>query len=161
MIDSYLQNPLSDGHYPLQGHRNNVTALCASPCRRWLASGDYGSGASVIVWDVATRRGIQVLESAHHSSLAHSGVVALSFTADGKTLVVVGGDSVATFWRWTDEEPYLLGELDLEQANKMPSIATHGSTILITYTDRMIYLQTEIKRYCTVTFRQIRRNIFQ
>lgn len=101
---------------------------------------------------MATRRGIQVLESAHHPSLAHSGVVALSFTADGKTLVVVSGDSIATFWRWTDEEPYLLGELDLQQANKTPSIATHGATVLITYTDRMIFLQTEIKRYYGAIF---------
>ena len=65
---------------------------------------------------------------------------------DSKTLVVLAANAVATFWRWTDEEPYLLGEMDMESMHKRPSITSRNNTFLITFTDRLVYLATEIKR---------------
>ena len=123
------------------GHCNNLTSLAASPCKRWLASGDSGQSTSVIgsvfdqvmpsqmctlkrvrsrlrskmcslktikVWDIETRSGLQVIDGSFHPSL-YSGVASIAFSSDSKTLIIVACDSTATFWKWTDDKPYLYG----------------------------------------------------
>ena len=37
----------------LQGHRNCVCALAASPDGRWIVTGDIGADNALVVWDAA------------------------------------------------------------------------------------------------------------
>ena len=60
------------------------------------------------VWDIETRSGLQVIDGNYHPSL-YSGVASIAFSSDSKTLIIVACDSTATFWKWTEDKPYLYG----------------------------------------------------
>ena len=63
---------------------------------------------TIKVWDVETRSGLQVIDGNYHPSL-YSGVASIAFSSDSKTLIIVACDSTATFWKWTEDKPYLYG----------------------------------------------------
>jgi WD40 repeat protein len=146
-----IQNPETGGHYPLLGHRNNVSCLAASPCKRWIASGDYGSSPSVIIWNVETHKGLQVIDGNSHTSIG-TGIASIAFSSDSKTLMIMASNSVLTFWRWTDDIPYLYHSETINTPISMlncPSItsrAVHDFEIfIITCPDKLIFLHIQIK----------------
>lgn len=63
---------------------------------------------TIKVWDIETRSGLQVIDGNYHPSL-YSGVASIAFSSDSKTLIIVACDSTATFWKWTEDKPYLYG----------------------------------------------------
>jgi hypothetical protein len=63
-----------------------VTCLAASKCKRWIASGGCGPGSSVIIWDTATKEGLQIIDTSSALECG-TGAVAACFSGDSKTLV--------------------------------------------------------------------------
>jgi len=110
-----IQDITDDKHCPLVGHRNNVTCLTASKCKRWLASGDCGSNSTVIIWNVEDQKGIQIIDTSSDPS-SGTGAAAISFSSDSKTLMILSVECILSFWRWSDDEPCLYAVINLESS---------------------------------------------
>ncbi len=78
----------------LRGHDANITCLAMSPNGALLASGQFGSNADVLVWDVATRRLL------YRFSEHDSGINAVGFSHDGRLLCTVGNDRDGRLFIW-------------------------------------------------------------
>jgi hypothetical protein len=79
---------------PQPGFANQL-GIAFSPDSRFLATGNDIQGGSVYVWELAT--GGKVAHFTGH----HSGVRALAFSPDGRTLASGGGDSSILLWDMT------------------------------------------------------------
>ncbi|XP_037089440.1 cilia- and flagella-associated protein 251-like [Pollicipes pollicipes] len=103
----------------LQGHRNCVCGLAASPNGRWIATGDIGPDNALIVWDAAAGAPLQM----HFPEAAFSGPLSLAFSCDARYVFglwgsVSGADGSAPVrarqqllvWDWTIDhaEPKVL-----------------------------------------------------
>lgn len=108
-----LQDITDDKHSPLVGHRNNVTCLTSSKCKRWIASGDCGPGSCVIIWDTKTQKGIQMVDTASDPS-SGTGASAICFSSDSTTLMILSVECILSFWRWSDDEPCLYAVINLD-----------------------------------------------
>jgi len=73
-------------HVFLRGHTGDITCLVLSPSGRYLASGERGKNADVLVWDFQTKR--LVYRFSEHDDV----ITALAFSDDEKLLASVGGD---------------------------------------------------------------------
>ncbi|XP_033628136.1 cilia- and flagella-associated protein 251-like isoform X2 [Asterias rubens] len=84
----------------LQGHSNNITYICASRDKRWVATADKGDNSMVIVWDTYTGTPVQTIFEAHEN-----GVVSMAMTPDAKYLVTLGTtpNQCISIWDWTTD----------------------------------------------------------
>ena len=139
-----LQTINTKKHFPLVGHRNIVQNLAVSPCKRWLASSEIGSSASVIIWDVARKEGLQTIDTR-----ASSDVVSLSFSTDSATLFILYGDSRLTMWRWADDLPLKYEDIQLNAvipAGFLPKITVNSAVeddhecAVITFPNKIVIL---------------------
>ncbi|RHY34592.1 hypothetical protein DYB32_000807, partial [Aphanomyces invadans] len=87
---------LSDPHNQvfLRGHDANITCLTMSPTGRYLASGQAGSNADILVWDYASRQ--LLFRLSEHDF----GINAVAFSHDEKLLVSVGNERDARIFLW-------------------------------------------------------------
>ncbi|CAK4090594.1 unnamed protein product [Aphanomyces euteiches] len=102
---------LADPHNQvfLRGHDANITCLTLSPSGRFLASGQAGSNADVLVWDYASRQMLFRL-SEHDFGINGSVVltllslmrfdVAVAFSHDEKLLLSVGHERDGRIFIW-------------------------------------------------------------
>jgi len=145
-----IQDIENDKHFPLIGHRNNLTCLTVSKCKRWTVSGDHGNGSSVIIWDNATYEGIQILDQVSFPELG-SGIAAVSFLKDAKTLVVLSAESILSFWRWSLDKPFLFGVIELDQPVSLlnppfiisTQIEEKNHQLVITFPQSTVFLQVQ------------------
>lgn len=77
---------LSDPHNQvfLRGHDDFITTISVSPSGRYIASGNRGENADVIVWDFEEKRLLYRMQSHDH------GIAAVAFSHDEKLLLSVG-----------------------------------------------------------------------
>ena len=77
---------LSDPHNQvfLRGHDDFITSISVSPSGRFIASGQRGDNADVIVWDFEEKRLLYRMQSHDH------GIACVSFSHDEKLLLSVG-----------------------------------------------------------------------
>lgn len=77
---------LSDPHNQvfLRGHDDFITSIAVSPSGRYIASGQRGDNADVIVWDFEEKRLLYRMQSHDH------GIAAVSFSHDEKLLLSIG-----------------------------------------------------------------------
>ena len=77
---------LSDSHNQvfLRGHDDFITTISVSPSGRYIASGQGGDNADVIVWDFDEKRLLYRMQSHDH------GIACVSFSHDEKLLLSVG-----------------------------------------------------------------------
>ena len=77
---------LSDPHNQvfLRGHDDFITTISVSPSGRYIASGQRGEHADVIVWDFEEKRLLYRMQSHDH------GIACVSFSHDEKLLLSVG-----------------------------------------------------------------------
>eukprot|EP01147_Barroeca_monosierra_P003037 gene3037-5819_t len=80
-----LYNHDSNDQFVLQGHRHEITASCLSSTKQWLATGDVGDDATLIIWDLHTRLPIRTY---FQSEIDH-GIQACCFSEDASTLCVI------------------------------------------------------------------------
>ncbi len=79
----------------LVGHTDEITGLAFSPDSRMIATAAgnfwHRKDRTVRVWDVATGRALHVFDNP-------DGADSLEYLPDGRTVVTVGMDGVATVW---------------------------------------------------------------
>ena len=77
---------LSDPHNQvfLRGHDDFITSIAVSPSGRYIASGQRGDNADIIVWDFEEKRLLYRMQSHDH------GIACVSFSHDEKLLLSVG-----------------------------------------------------------------------
>ncbi|XP_037543112.1 echinoderm microtubule-associated protein-like 6 isoform X2 [Nematolebias whitei] len=79
------------------GHDDDILSLSIHPLKDYAATGQVGRDPAIHVWDIQTLKCLSLLKGFHQR-----GVYALSFSADGKSLVSVGvddGHSIVV-WDW-------------------------------------------------------------
>ena len=76
-------------HVFLRGHTGDITTLVLSPSGRYLASGERGRNADVLVWDFKTKR--LMYRFSEHDDV----ITSLAFSHDEKLLASVGGDPLS------------------------------------------------------------------
>ncbi|XP_077381859.1 echinoderm microtubule-associated protein-like 6 isoform X9 [Festucalex cinctus] len=84
-----------------QGHDDDILCLAVHPLKDYAATAQVGRDAAVHVWDVPSLKCLSLLRGQHAT-----GVCALDFTADGKSLVSVGMDDFhsVVIWDWKKGE---------------------------------------------------------
>ncbi|KAF0720692.1 Aste57867_117 [Aphanomyces stellatus] len=87
---------LSDPHNQvfLRGHDANITCLTLSPTGRYLASGQAGSNADVLLWDYTSRQ--LLFRLSEHDF----GINAVAFSHDEQLLVSVGTERDGRIFIW-------------------------------------------------------------
>lgn len=85
-----------------RGHNDDILCLAASPCRRFVATGQTASHTSkgkgsICVWDARDCRLLSRMDQCHQR-----GVISLSFGPDSAELMSVGGDDKNTHILWRD-----------------------------------------------------------
>jgi WD40 repeat protein/energy-coupling factor transporter ATP-binding protein EcfA2 len=111
----------------LKGHASFVQSLAFSPDGKKLASGNGQRGdleveASIILWDVGTRRLLGSLKG-HDSSIS-----SLAFNTDGKVLASGSADEKVRLWDVGAVKP--LNGFEKLDANLRPPMKHHDSDIL-------------------------------
>lgn len=93
---SILISSFADAHAQvfLRGHRGHVSSLVASPSGRFLASGERGKHADVLVWDFSTQQLMYRLSEHDHS------IAALAFSDDERLLCSIGNPEDARLFIW-------------------------------------------------------------
>ena len=87
---------LDDSHQQsfLRGHRDTISVLVLSPSGRYIASGEHGRDADVVVWDFETKEMLYRLSEHDH------GVAGLAFSHDERLLVTVGCSDDKRLFVW-------------------------------------------------------------
>ncbi|NXJ95248.1 CF251 protein, partial [Corythaixoides concolor] len=109
-----IHDILGNRQYHLQGHRNGISCLCVSEDRRWVATGDRGPDALVIVWDSFSGIPVRTIFESH----LEEGVSAIAVSQDAKYLATISAGTVqrVCVWKWTlpTEKPVCSTELSPE-----------------------------------------------
>ncbi|KFV17289.1 WD repeat-containing protein 66, partial [Tauraco erythrolophus] len=109
-----IHDVVGNRQYHLQGHRNVISCLCVSEDRRWVATGDRGPDALVIVWDSFSGIPVRTIFESH----PEEGVSAIAISRDAKYLATVSTGTVqrVCVWKWTlpTEKPVCSMELSPE-----------------------------------------------
>ncbi|XP_071509123.1 cilia- and flagella-associated protein 251-like [Diadema antillarum] len=85
----------------LQGHCNNISCICASQDKRWVATADKGPNSMVIIWDTYSGTPVQTIFDAHPDG----GMVGINMTPDAKYIVTLSAAKRQTLsiWDWTTD----------------------------------------------------------
>jgi WD40 repeat protein len=102
-----LKSDMSEGQLKLDKHKSNITRHSTNPNSTILATGDYDG--LICIWDLRSMKLLNVLR-AHLDSVKD-----IAFSADGKTLYGVSGNSL-TVW-------------DVESGKKKAAISVGGAAI--------------------------------
>lgn len=78
----------------LRGHDANISCLAMSASGRFLASGQYGENADVVVWDFAKKKLLYRFSEHDH------GIAAIAFSDDERLLVSVGDATDKKMFVW-------------------------------------------------------------
>ncbi|NWR75526.1 CF251 protein, partial [Centropus unirufus] len=94
-----IHDVLGNRQYHLQGHTNAISCLCLSEDRRWVATGDRGPDALIIVWDSFSGIPVRTIFESH----PEDGVGAIAISRDAKYLVTISAAKVqrVCVWNWT------------------------------------------------------------
>jgi WD40 repeat protein len=86
----------------LQGHRNSITAACASPDKRWVATADAGDDCMIVVWDAESGTPTRTY---FQDQGVGAGASALAFSHDGMFLISASTASPPEIavWDWTSQ----------------------------------------------------------
>uniref|UniRef100_A0A7S1HLU2 EML-like first beta-propeller domain-containing protein n=3 Tax=Hemiselmis andersenii TaxID=464988 RepID=A0A7S1HLU2_HEMAN len=97
---------MSDPHNQvfLRGHDDYITCIALSPSGRYIASGQQGENADVIVWDFDEKRLVYRLQS--HDT----GIACVSFSHDEKLLLSVGCNSDNRLFVWDMSSGLMTGQ---------------------------------------------------
>ncbi|KAI0216835.1 cilia and flagella associated protein 251 [Lamellibrachia satsuma] len=85
----------------LQGHSNNITSICVSKDKRWIATADKGPDHVVLIWDSSTGFPVRTMFEPYPGS----GVESIRMTDDAKYLATLSSAKTQQFcvWDWTVE----------------------------------------------------------
>ncbi|KFO75804.1 WD repeat-containing protein 66, partial [Cuculus canorus] len=94
-----IHDILRNRQYHLQGHMNAISCLCVSEDRRWVATGDRGPDALIIVWDSYSGIPVCTIFESH----PEDGVGAIAISKDAKYLATISAGTVqrVCVWKWT------------------------------------------------------------
>ncbi|XP_041456928.1 cilia- and flagella-associated protein 251-like isoform X2 [Lytechinus variegatus] len=95
----------------LQGHCNNITCICASQDKRWVATADKGENSMIIIWDTFSGTPVQTIFDPHPDG----GVVGINMTHDAKYIVTLSAAKKQTLsiWDWTTNGEYPVASKEL------------------------------------------------
>ncbi|XP_030847310.1 cilia- and flagella-associated protein 251 isoform X2 [Strongylocentrotus purpuratus] len=95
----------------LQGHCNNITCICASQDKRWVATADKGENSMIIIWDTYSGTPVQTIFDPHPDG----GVVGMNMTLDAKYIVTLSAAKKQTLsiWDWTTNGEYPVASKEL------------------------------------------------
>eukprot|EP00057_Strongylocentrotus_purpuratus_P009036 XP_011663510.1 PREDICTED: WD repeat-containing protein 66 [Strongylocentrotus purpuratus] len=95
----------------LQGHCNNITCICASQDKRWVATADKGENSMIIIWDTYSGTPVQTIFDPHPDG----GVVGINMTLDAKYIVTLSAAKKQTLsiWDWTTNGEYPVASKEL------------------------------------------------
>ncbi|XP_074897400.1 cilia- and flagella-associated protein 251 [Buteo buteo] len=106
-----IHDVLGNRQSHLQGHTNVISCLCVSEDRRWVATGDRGPDALIIVWDSFSGIPVRTIFESH----PEDGVSAIAISQDAKYLATISAGTVqrVCVWKWTSptEKPMCSTEL--------------------------------------------------
>ncbi|KAK2172977.1 hypothetical protein NP493_913g01059 [Ridgeia piscesae] len=95
----------------LRGHANNITSICASKDKRWIATADKGPDHVVLIWDSLNGFPVRTMFEPYPGS----GVESITMTHDAKYLATLSSAKSQHFsvWDWTveAESPICMAEL--------------------------------------------------
>ncbi|KAE8635160.1 hypothetical protein XENTR_v10002531 [Xenopus tropicalis] len=127
----------------LQGHCSCISCMCVSEERRWIATADQGTESLIIIWDSFSGIPVHTIFNSH----PEGGVIAMSFSHNGKYLATVGGGTKqrVCIWEWTTDtgKPICSAELRQEfgiqtyivfNAQDQTQLVTSSETQVIFYT---------------------------
>ncbi|NXY49225.1 CF251 protein, partial [Ceuthmochares aereus] len=94
-----IHDILGNRQYHLQGHTNVISCLCVSEDKRWVATGDRGPDALIIVWDSYSGIPVRTIFESH----PEDGVGAIAISRDAKYLATISAGAVqrVCVWKWT------------------------------------------------------------
>ena len=87
-----------DQQFLLQGHCNQITSVCVSKDKRWIATADFGPDSMLVVWDALRATPVKILPT--HPD--HGGIAAMDMSADAMFLVTLSYNypQVLSVWEW-------------------------------------------------------------
>lgn len=88
----------ADQQFLLQGHCNQITSVCVSKDKRWIATADFGPDSMLVVWDALRATPVKILPT--HPD--HGGIAAMDMSADAMFLATLSYNypQVLSVWEW-------------------------------------------------------------